>query len=105
MENILTIMNIYAILNKKLRKEELGMNKITYGIMTLIFNSIGVPCFIQGKVKAGVIRIILGCVTFGIVSLINEIIGIINGIKILCMSDEEYEAKKETLLFGIPSGL
>ena len=105
MENILTIMNIYAILNKKLGKEETAMNRITYGILTLLFNALGVPCFIQGKVKAGVIRIVLYFVTFGIVGLINEIIGIINGIKILCMSDEEYEAKKETLLFGIPSGL
>ena len=79
-------------------------NKILFGIMTIIFNSVGVPCFMQGKVKAGVLRIILGFVTFGIISLINEILGIIQGIKILCMSDEEYAEKKETLLFGVPSG-
>ena len=79
-------------------------NKILYGIMTIIFNSIGVPCFMQGKVKAGVLRIVLGCITFGVVGFINEIMGIIQGIKILCMSDEEFAEKKETLFMGIPSG-
>ena len=80
-------------------------NMILYGIMTIIFNSIGVPCFMQGKVKAGVLRIVLGCITFGVVGFINEIMGIIQGIKILCMSDEEYAAAdKATLLMGVPSG-
>jgi hypothetical protein len=80
-------------------------NKILYGIMTIIFNSVGVPCFMQGKVKAGVLRIVLGCITFGVVGFINEIMGIIQGIKILCMSDEDYAAAdKATLLMGVPSG-
>ena len=80
-------------------------NKILYGIMTIIFNSIGVPCFMQGKVKAGVLRIVLGVITFGVISFINEIMGIIQGIKILCMSDEDYAAAdKATLLMGVPSG-
>ena len=79
-------------------------NKILYGIMTIIFNSVGVPCFMQGKVKAGVLRIVLGCITFGVVGFINEIMGIIQGIKILCMSDEEFAEKKETLFMGVPSG-
>lgn len=79
-------------------------NKILYGIMTIIFNSVGVPCFMQGKVKAGVLRIVLGCITFGVVGVINEIMGIIQGIKILCMSDEEFAEKKETLFMGVPSG-
>ena len=80
-------------------------NKILYGIMTIIFNSLGVPCFMQGKVKAGVFRIVLGVITFGVISFINEIMGIIQGIKILCMSDEDYAAAdKTTLLMGIPSG-
>ena len=80
-------------------------NKILFGIMTIIFNSIGVPCFMQGKVGAGILRIVLGMVTCGVISIINEILGIIKGIKILCMSDEEYAAAdKATLLTGIPSG-
>lgn len=80
-------------------------NRVLYGIMTLIFNAVGVPCFMQGKVKAGILRIVLGVVTCGIISLINEIMGIILGIKILTMSDEQFAEQKATLLKGVPSGL
>ncbi len=79
-------------------------NKILFGIMTIIFNSYGVPCFMAGKVKAGILRIVLAIVTFGIIGTINAIMGIIQGIKILCMSDAEFAEKKETLFMGIPSG-
>ena len=79
-------------------------NRILVGIMTIIFNSIGVPCFMAGKTKAGILRIILGIVSCGVIATINEIMGIIQGIKILCMSDGEFAEKKETLFMGIPSG-
>ena len=79
-------------------------NRIVFGIMTLIFNSIGVPCFMAGKVGAGILRIVLGVVTCGVIATINEIMGIVLGIKILCMSDAEFEEKKETLFMGVPSG-
>lgn len=78
-------------------------NKILFGIMTLLFNSVGVPCFMQGKTKTGILRIVLAVVTCGIIGVINEIMGIIQGIKILCMSDEEYAAQKETIGMGIPA--
>lgn len=79
-------------------------NRILFGILTIIFNAVGVPCFMQGKVKQGVLRIVLGVVTFGVITLINEIKGIILGIKILMMSDEEYnEARKEYITSGIPA--
>ena len=79
-------------------------NRIVFGIMCILFNHIGVPCFMQGKVKEGVIRIVLAVVTFGIIGLINTIFGIIQGIKLLCMSDEDYAAieDKTTLLVGVP---
>ena len=79
-------------------------NRILFGIMTIIFNSFGVPCFMAGKTMAGFLRIILGIVSCGVIATINEIMGIIQGIKILCMSDEEFAEKKETLFMGVPSG-
>ena len=80
-------------------------NKVLFGVMTIIFNSVGVPCFMQGKTKDGILRIVLGVVTCGVIATINEIMGIIQGIKICCMSDEEYAlADKATLLMGVPSG-
>jgi hypothetical protein len=78
-------------------------NKVLFGVMCIIFNSIGVPCFMQGHTKAGVLRIVLSIVTCGVIGVINEIMGIIIGIKVLCMSDEEYEAQKGNIAMGVPS--
>ncbi len=79
-------------------------NRVLYGVMTLLFNAIGVPCFMQGKTKAGIIRIVLTCVTCGVVGTIQAIMGIVMGIQILTMKDEEFAEKKSELLLGIPSG-
>ena len=78
-------------------------NKVLFGVMCIIFNAIGVPCFMQGQVKTGVIRIVLNVVTFGIIGLINEIMGIILGVKVLCMKDEDYAEKKMNLSMGVPN--
>lgn len=78
-------------------------NRVLFGVMCIIFNSYGVPCFMQGKVKAGILRIVLGMVTFGIIGIINTIKGIILGIKVLKMTDEEFAAQKDTLDSGIPA--
>lgn len=77
-------------------------NRILFGIMCIIFNGYGVPCFMQGRTKAGILRIVLAVVTFGIIGLINEICGIILGVKVLTMSDEEYAAQKATIGMGLP---
>ena len=77
-------------------------NRVLFGIMTIIFNSIGVPCFMQGNVKTGILRIVLGTVTCGVIAIINEIQGIILGIKILKMTDDEFNAAKATISAGIP---
>ena len=80
-------------------------NKVLFGIMCIVFNSVGVPCFMQGKVGVGILRIVLAIVTCGVIGVINTVKGIILGIQILKMSDEEYQQKKETLNSGIPSAL
>ena len=78
-------------------------NRIAFGILTILFNSYGVPCFLQGNASKGVKRIIFGVITCGVIAIINVVKGIILGIEILKMSDEEYEAKKGTFDSGIPA--
>ena len=56
--------------------------------MCIIFNSIGVPCFMQGEIKKGILRIVLGIITFGIIEIINFVKGIILGVQVLKMTDE-----------------
>ena len=57
----------------------------------------------QGQVRTGVMRIVLGVVSCGVIGIINVVKGIILGIQILKMSDEEYAAKKGTFTSGIPA--
>lgn len=78
-------------------------NRVLFGVMCILFNSIGVPCFMQGNVSTGIWRIVLGVVTCGVIEIINFIKGIILGVQILKMSDEEYAAKKGTFSSGIPA--
>ena len=70
--------------------------------MCILFNCIGVPNFMQGKSKTGILKIVLYVVTCGIVGAINAIMGILLGIKVLKMTDEEFEAEKYNLDAGIP---
>ena len=78
-------------------------NRKLFGWLMILTNHIGVPSFIQGQVKTGILRIVLGIVTCGIIEIINLVKGIILGIEILKMSDEEYAAKKGTFDTGIPA--
>lgn len=80
-------------------------NRVLFGVMCILFNNIGVPCFMQGNAKAGILRIVLNFVTCGLIGIINFVMGIMLGIEILKMTDEEFEEKKYTLAKGIPSGL
>ena len=79
-------------------------NKILFGIMCILFNAIGVPCFMQGKTKTGVIRLVLAVIPVvgQVMSVINGVMGIILGIKVLQMSDEDYAAQKMELDMGFP---
>lgn len=67
------------------------MNKTTYGILTLLLNSYGLPSFLNGNAKKGVFTIVSGVITCGVVAVINAVKGIIMGIKILQMTDEAFE--------------
>ncbi len=78
-------------------------NRVLFAIMCILFNGYGVPCFMQGDSSKGIKRIIFGIISCGVIAIINEIKGIILGIEILKMSDEEYAAKKGTFDSGIPS--
>lgn len=79
-------------------------NRVLFGVMCIIFNCIGVPCFMQKQIKAGILRIVLGIVTCGVIEIINFVKGIILGVQILKMTDAEFEeAKKSYITSGIPA--
>ena len=77
-------------------------NRILFAIMCIVFNAYGVPCFMQGNTSTGIKRIVFGIISCGVIAIINEIKGIILGIQVLKMTDEEFASKKYTLNSGIP---
>ena len=79
-------------------------NRVLFGVMCILFNQLGVPCFMQGNKKLGIRRIVFSVITLGILGIVNMIKGIMLGIKVLKMTDEEFAEQKETLFSGIPSG-
>lgn len=79
------------------------MNKTLFGVLTILFHCYGLNCFLQGDVKTGIIRIVLNICTCGICGIIYAIMGIILGIKVLQMTDEEYESKLGTIDMGFPA--
>ncbi|MBQ8182339.1 MAG: hypothetical protein IJ025_00370 [Clostridia bacterium] len=77
-------------------------NRVLFGIMCILFNQVGVPCFMQGQTSTGIKRIVFLIISCGVIGFINVIKGIILGVKILKMTDEEYEEGKGTFSAGIP---
>ena len=76
-------------------------NKVVFGVLTILFNQLGVPSFIVKDTKRGVKTIIFNILI--IPGIINFIKGIIGGINILKMTDEEFAAAdKATLIDAIP---
>lgn len=77
------------------------MNKTLFGILTILFNGIGVPHFITGNVKKGILVIVLNiipCFGWVVCPIVNFIKGIISAVKIFKMTDEEYEAADKASL-------
>ena len=65
-----------------------------FGFMNIFFNCYGVPQFMRGNKNEGIKHIILSIVTCGVMAIVYEVKGIIEGIRILKMSDEQYMAEK-----------
>lgn len=63
--------------------------RVACGVLALLIGYLGIQYFLIGKTKGGLINILLSVVTCGAWGIINFIQGII----ILCMSDEQFQQK------------
>lgn len=63
--------------------------KIACGVLAILVGGIGLQYFLVGKVAGGIINILLTLVTCGLWSIVN----LVQGIMILCMSDEDWREK------------
>lgn len=83
------LMSLYNERSKYGEQQQTDSKKTLCGIMAIIFGTLGVQYFVLGKVPAGFITILLSIVTCGA----WEIITLIQGIMMLCMSDDEFRRK------------
>lgn len=68
---------------------EINSKKVLFGILALILGSIGVQYFAIGKIGGGFLCILLTLVTCGL----WEIVTLIQGIMVLCISDQDFANK------------
>ena len=63
--------------------------RIVFGVLALLIGCLGIQYFIVGKTTAGILNIVISFVTCGLWGIVNFVQGII----VLCMSDEQFNAK------------
>lgn len=78
-------------------------SKFVYAILLVFTNGFGVPSFLQGRKKTGLVRLITAFCTFGICYFINTIMGILLAIQVMGLSNEEFDAVKYEIDKGFPS--
>ena len=71
-------------------------------ILAILLNGLGVPSFLVGNIKQGVIHIILGLVLSAIgIGIVFEVVffvyGLMAGLKAFQMTDEEFEKEKQNI--------
>lgn len=66
-----------------------GKSKVAAGILAILLGGLGIQYFYLGKIGGGFITILLTIVTCGL----WEVITFVQGIMMLCMSDEEFARK------------
>lgn len=69
--------------------QDLANKKLICGLLAIFLGYLGVQYFVLGKTWGGVITILLSCITCGAWSVIT----LIQGILMLCMTDEEFKRK------------
>lgn len=78
------------------------MNKTVFGILAILLNGLGVPSFLVGNTKQGVLHIVLTVVLsfigIGVIfAIIFFVYGLMAGIKALQMTDEQFEQEKNNI--------
>ena len=70
-----------------------GKNKIVAGVLAILLGSLGIHHFYLGSTTAGIILLLVTVLTCFAGSAITGIIGLIEGILLLVMPDEDFDAK------------
>jgi len=69
---------------------EANQKKVVCGILAILIGAFGIHKFILGYTSAGLIMLLVTVLTLGVLGIVMNIIGIIEGIMYLTKSDEEF---------------
>lgn len=70
-----------------------GKNRGLAGLLAILLGALGVHYFYMGKNTAGIICLVLTLFSCGIAATLLSIMGLIQGILMLTMSEEEFESR------------
>jgi TM2 domain-containing membrane protein YozV len=70
-----------------------GKNKVVAGVLAILLGTLGIHHFYLGSTMAGVVLLAVSLVSCGFLAWVSAIIGIVEGIMILIMKDEEFDAR------------
>ncbi len=73
-------------------------DKTTAGVLAIVLNALGIHKFYMGDNKNGAIWLVLCLFTAGLFGIMG-ILGILEGIKILMGTEEEFQARMEAKKF------
>ena len=66
-----------------------GKNKVTAGVLAIVLGAYGAQYFYMGNTEKALLRLLLS-IFIPVCAVVFEIMGIVEGVKILSMSDEEF---------------
>lgn len=70
-----------------------GKNKVVAGVLGILLNCLGIHHFYLGSTMAGVILLAVSIVSCGFLAPICSIVGIVEGVMLLIMSDADFDAR------------
>jgi TM2 domain-containing membrane protein YozV len=70
-----------------------GKSRGIAALLAILLGAIGVHYFYLGKTTPGVVFLVASLLSCGILAAVTSIIGLIQGIMMFCMSQEEFENK------------
>ncbi len=70
-----------------------GKSKVVAGVLGILLGAFGIHHFYLGSTMAGVILLLVTVLTCGTLALISSIIGLVEGILLLVMPDDEFNAR------------
>lgn len=70
-----------------------GKNKIVAGVLAILLGSLGIHHFYLGSTTAGLVLLVASVLTCFVATAVTGVIGLVEGILLLVMPDEEFDAK------------